>query len=231
MTQSESQFIPLFGYKEHSPEEMEARAAAFYELVRHRRSVRHFSSQKVPLQVIEYCLLAAGTAPNGANMQPWHFVVISDPAIKRQIREAAEAEEREFYGGRAPQEWLDALAPLGTDEHKPFLETAPYLIAIFAQSYSLLPDGRKVKNYYVQESVGIATGLLITALHHSGLATLTHTPSPMGFLNQILDRPKNERPFLLLVAGFPAENAQVPVITKKPLSEIATFIEDANRSP
>jgi nitroreductase len=164
-------------------------------------------------------------------MQPWHFVVVSDPAIKRQIRQAAEAEEREFYSGRAPQEWLDALAPLGTDEHKPFLETAPYLIIIFAQSYGLLSDGRKVKNYYVQESVGIATGLLITALHYSGLATLTHTPSPMGFLNQILDRPKNERPFLLLVVGYPAENAQVPVITKKSLSEIATFLEEANQSP
>lgn len=226
MTQSESQFVPLSDYEEYSPGEMEARAAAFYKQVRRRRSVRHFSGRKVPRQVIENCLQAAGTAPNGANMQPWHFVVISDPAIKRQIREAAEAEEREFYGGRAPQEWLDALAPLGTDEHKPFLEVAPYLIAIFAQSYCLLPDGRKVKNYYVQESVGIATGILITALHHSGLATLTHTPSPMGFLNQILDRPKNERPFLLLVIGYPAENARVPVITKKPLSEIATFIGD-----
>lgn len=228
MTQSESQFIPLSGYEEYSPEEMEARAAAFYEQVRRRRTVRHFSGRPVPRQVIENSLLAAGTAPNGANMQPWHFVVVSDPAIKRQIREAAEAEEREFYGGRAPQEWLDALAPLGTDEHKPFLETAPYLIAIFAQSYGLLPDGRKVKNYYVQESVGIATGLLITALHYCGLATLTHTPSPMGFLNQILDRPKNERPFLLLIAGYPAENAQVPVITKKSLSEIATFKGDTD---
>ncbi len=231
MTQSESQFIPLSNYEEYSPEEMEARSAAFYEQIRRRRTVRHFSDRPVPRQVIENCLLAAGTAPNGANMQPWHFVVVSDPAIKRQIRRAAEAKEREFYSGRAPQEWLDALAPLGTDEHKPFLETAPYLIAIFAQSYGLLPDGRKVKNYYVQESVGIATGLLITALHYSGLATLTHTPSPMGFLNQILDRPKNERPFLLLVVGYPAENAQVPVITKKSLSEIATFLEEANQSP
>jgi iodotyrosine deiodinase len=227
MTQSEKKFVPLSGFEEYSPAEMEARSAAFYEQVRRRRTVRHFSARPVPRQVIENCLLAAGTAPSGANMQPWHFVVVSDPATKRQIRQAAEAEEREFYGGRAPQEWLDALAPLGTDEHKPFLETAPYLIAIFAQSYGLLPDGRKVKNYYVQESVGIATGLLITALHHSGLATLTHTPSPMSFLNQILDRPKNERPYLLLVVGYPAENAQVPVITKKTLSEIATFLEEA----
>jgi iodotyrosine deiodinase len=227
MTQSEKKFVPLSGFEEYSPAEMEARSAAFYEQVRRRRTVRHFSARPVPRQVIENCLLAAGTAPSGANMQPWHFVVVSDPATKRQIRQAAEAEEREFYGGRAPQEWLDALAPLGTDEHKPFLETAPYLIAIFAQSYGLLPDGRKVKNYYVQESVGIATGLLITALHHSGLATLTHTPSPMSFLNQILDRPKNERPYLLLVVGYPAENARVPVITKKTLSEIATFLEEA----
>jgi iodotyrosine deiodinase len=227
MTQSEKKFVPLSGFEEYSPAEMEARSAAFYEQVRRRRTVRHFSARPVPRQVIENCLLATGTAPSGANMQPWHFVVVSDPATKRQIRQAAEAEEREFYGGRAPQEWLDALAPLGTDEHKPFLETAPYLIAIFAQSYGLLPDGRKVKNYYVQESVGIATGLLITALHHSGLATLTHTPSPMSFLNQILDRPKNERPYLLLVVGYPAENAQVPVITKKTLSEIATFLEEA----
>jgi nitroreductase len=157
-------------------------------------------------------------------MQPWHFVVVGNPEIKAQIRQAAEAEEREFYSDRAPQEWLDALAPLGTDEHKPFLETAPALIVIFAQSYGLLPDGRKVKNYYVQESVGIATGLLITALHHSGLVSLTHTPSPMGFLNQILDRPANERPFLVLVAGYPAEDAQVPDISKKTLAEIATFV-------
>lgn len=228
MNEKMAQFVPLSGYEEYSTKEMETRSAAFYEQVRRRRTVRHFSDRPVPCQVIENCLLAAGTAPSGANMQPWHFVVVSDPAIKRQIRQAAEAEEREFYGGRAPQEWLDALAPLGTDEHKPFLETAPYLIAIFAQSYSLLPDGRKVKNYYVQESVGIATGLLITALHHSGLATLTHTPSPMGFLNQILDRPQNERPFLLLVIGYPAENAQVPVITKKSLAEIATFLGEAN---
>ena len=231
MNEIKAQFTPLSDYEEYPSEKMIARAVAFYEQARRRRTVRHFSDRPVSRQVIESCLLAAGTAPNGANMQPWHFVVVSDPAIKRQIRQAAEAEEREFYSVRAPQEWLDALAPLGTDEHKPFLETAPYLIIIFAQSYGLLSDGRKVKNYYVQESVGIATGLLITALHYSGLATLTHTPSPMGFLNQILDRPKNERPFLLLVVGYPAENAQVPVITKKSLSEIATFLEEANQSP
>ncbi len=159
-------------------------------------------------------------------MQPWHFVAVADPDIKRQIREAAEVEEREFYSGRAPQEWIDALAPLGTDPNKPFLETAPWLIVIFGQSYGLLPDGRKVKHYYVQELVGIATGMLITALHHAGLATLTHTPNPMGFLNDLLGRPVNERPFLILVAGYPADDARVPLhaMNKKPLNEIATFI-------
>jgi iodotyrosine deiodinase len=157
-------------------------------------------------------------------MQPWHFVVVSDPAVKRRIREGAEEEERVFYRERAPREWLEALAPLGTDEHKPFLETAPYLIVIFAQSHGLLPGGRKVKNYYVQESVGIATGVLITAFHHAGLATLTHTPSPMQFLNRILERPAHESPFLILVVGYPAHDARVPDIAKKPLGEIATFL-------
>ena len=217
-------FIPLPNYHEYPIEEMQHRAADFYADIQRRRTVRDFSDRPVPRDIIEKCLLAAGTAPNGANLQPWHFVVVTDPEIKRKIRLAAEEEEREFYQNRAPQEWLDALAPLGTDEHKPFLETAPYLIAIFAQSYGLLPDGRRVKHYYVSESVGIATGFLITALHHAGLVTLTHTPSPMGFLNEILDRPPNERPFLLLVAGYPAENAAVPAITKKPLEEIATFL-------
>jgi len=204
---------------------MEIRAAAFYAEIRRRRTVRDFSERMVPRGVLENCLRAAGTAPNGANLQPWHFVVVSNAAIKRQIRTAAEEEEQAFYNGRAPQEWLDALAPLGTDAHKPFLETAPYLIAIFAQSYGLLPDGRKVKNYYVTESVGIATGILITALHHAGLVSLTHTPSPMGFLNKILQRPDNERPFLLLVVGYPADEARVPNIGKKTLAEIATFID------
>lgn len=217
-------FIPLRNDRAYSPAEMTQRAADFYDEIRRRRTVRDFSDRPVPRDVIETCLRAAGTAPNGANLQPWHFVVVSDPAVKRQIREAAEAEEREFYAGKAPQEWLDALAPLGTDPNKPFLETAPYLIAIFAQSYGLLPDGRKVKHYYVSESVGIATGFLIAALHHAGLATLTHTPSPMGFLNEILERPSQERPFLLLVVGYPAEDAQVPAITKKPMDEIATFL-------
>jgi nitroreductase len=189
-----------------------------------RRTVRHFSDRPVAREVIDQCLLTAGGAPSGANLQPWHFVVVGDPAVKRRIREAAEEEEREFYAHRAPQEWLDALAPLGTDANKPFLETAAYLIAIFAQSYGMLPDGRKVKNYYVQESVGIATGMLITAVHLAGLASLTHTPSPMRFLNAILNRPANEKPFLLLVVGHPAADAMVPDITKKPLAGIATFV-------
>lgn len=218
-----AQFAPLV-FTTYTPEEMQQRAAAFYALMRRRRTVRDFSDRPVPRQIIEDCLRTAGTAPNGANMQPWHFVVVTDPARKRQIRLAAEAEEQEFYEKRAPAEWLAALAPLGTDAHKPFLETAPCLIAIFVQSYGLLPDGRKVKHYYAQESVGIATGFLIAALHHAGLASLTHTPSPMNFLNQLLDRPTHERPFLLLVVGYPAADAQVPDISKKPLTEIATFL-------
>lgn len=193
--------------------------------IKRRRTVRDFSDRAVPRPVIENCLRAAGTAPNGANRQPWHFVVVSDPAIKKKIRLAAEKEEREFYRNRAPADWLEALAPLGTNENKPFLEEAPYLIVIFSQSYEVAPDGKKLKNYYVQESVGIATGILINALHHAGLATLTHTPAPMKFLNQILNRPANERPFLILVAGYPAPGAKVPVIQKKSLEEIADFME------
>lgn len=206
-----------------SDAELERRARAFREQMRKRRTVRHFSDRPIPREVIDQCLLTAGSAPSGANLQPWHFVVVSDPAVKARIRQAAEQEEREFYSHRAPQEWLDALAPLGTDADKPFLDTAPYLIAIFAQSYGVLPDGRKVKNYYVQESVGIATGMLIAAIHLAGLASLTHTPSPMGFLNEILDRPPNEKPFLLLVVGHPADDAMVPEIGKKALEDIASF--------
>jgi nitroreductase len=217
-------FTPLDAYCQYSTEEMSARATAFYEEIRRRRTVREFPGRAVQREIIETCLRAAGTAPSGANLQPWQFVVVGDAAVKRQIREAAEAEEREFYEHRAPPEWLAALEPLGTGWQKPFLETAPYLIAIFFKNYDLLPDGRKVKNYYAMESVGIATGFLIAALHHAGLATLTHTPSPMAFLNKILSRPKNERPFLLLVVGYPAEDALVPDITKKPLEEIAIFI-------
>lgn len=217
-------FVPLPAYRGYTEAEMIRRAREFYLDVDRRRTVREFSDRPVPRAVIEECVRAAGTAPNGANMQPWHFVVVSDRAIKQRIRVEAEAEETEFYQHRAPQEWLDALAPLGTDPRKPFLETAPYLIAVFAQSYGVLPDGRRVKHYYAQESVGIATGILITAIHHAGLASLTHTPSPMGFLNTILNRPTHERPFLLLVVGYPAQSALVPDITRKPLGEIATFV-------
>jgi nitroreductase len=221
---SQPVFIPLADYQEYPVEEMKRRAAEFYTHLRRRRTVREFSDRPVPREIIENCLRAAGTAPSGANQQPWHFVLVSDPAVKRQIREGAEAEERAFYRERASEEWLEALAPLGTDEHKPFLEIAPYLIAIFAQNYGLGPNGEKIKHYYATESVGIATGLLITAIHHAGLVSLTHTPSPMNFLNKILNRPANERPFLILVVGYPQEGAQVPAITKKSLEEIATFI-------
>lgn len=217
-------FVPLPAYEEYSVEEMKRRAAEFYCDISRRRTVREFSDRPITRTVIEDCLRAAGTAPNGANMQPWHFVVVSDARIKREIRAGAEKEEHEFYHHKAPQEWLDALAPLGTNEHKPFLESAPYLIVIFAQSYGTLADGRKVKHYYAQESVGIATGILITAIHNAGLVSLTHTPSPMGFLNGLLGRPASERPFLILVVGYPAAGATVPAITKKPLEEIATFL-------
>jgi nitroreductase len=217
-------FIPLPDYEEYSLEMMHQRAKAFYADIKRRRTVRDFSDRPVPHEIIETCLRAAGTAPNGANKQPWHFVVVSDPDLKRQIRTAAEEEERAFYEQRATPEWLEDLAPLGTDPDKPFLETAPYLIVIFAQRYGIQPDGSKRKHYYVQESVGIATGILITALHYAGLATLTHTPSPMDFLAKILKRPDHERPFLVLVVGYPAEGAMVPDIHKKALNEIATFL-------
>lgn len=220
----DANFHPLNSYIEYPAEEMRQRAVLFREEMQRRRTVRHFSNRPVPRDVIEECLMVAGSAPSGANMQPWHFVVVSDPRVKREIRIAAEQEEDEFYHRRAPQEWIDALSIIGTDEHKPFLETAPYLIIVFSRNHSYLPDGRRVKNYYVNESVGIATGFLITAIHHAGLVSLTHTPSPMGFLNTILDVSPDEKPFLILVVGYPAEEAQVPAIEKKMLQEIATFI-------
>jgi iodotyrosine deiodinase len=220
-----AEFVPLTAYQRLSEERMRKEARAFLVKMRGRRTVREFSDRPVPRDVIETCLLAAGTAPNGANRQPWRFVVVGDPELKAKIREEAEKEERAFYRERAPKEWLDALEHLGTDEHKPFLERAPWLIVIFAESYEVAEDGRKLKNYYVAESVGIATGLLITALHHVGLVTLTHTPSPMKFLNRLLDRPSNERPFLILVVGYPEEDATVPRITKKSIEEIALFKE------
>jgi len=221
---SKYNFIPLNDFNEYSPEEMIKRSESFYNQIKQRRTVRDFSDKPVSKEVIENCIRTAGTAPSGANLQPWHFVVVSDPKIKKRIRFAAEKEEKEFYTNRAPKEWLDALAPLGTNEQKPFLEKAPHLIAIFAKSYDILPDGRKVKQYYSQESTGIACGILITAIHNAGLVSLTHTPSPMNFLIEILGRPNNERPFLLLVIGYPAKGAKVPEIKKKKLNEIANFI-------
>jgi iodotyrosine deiodinase len=215
-------FEPLTSYREYPAAEMEGRSRAFAADLARRRTVRQFSDRPVPRSVIEACVEAAGTAPSGAHLQPWHFVVVSDPGMKRRIREAAEAAEREFYA-HAPQDWLDALAPLGTDAYKPYLETAPYLIAVFAQRYGLTAEGKRRTHYYVMESVGIATGLLIAALHHAGLASLTHTPNPMGFLSEVLERPPNERPVMLVVTGYPAPGAVVPRLRRKPLEAIATF--------
>ncbi len=203
---------------------MLSRAKAFHTQMKQRRSVREFAASPVPIEIIETCLRTAGTAPSGANQQPWRFVVVSDAVVKARIRVAAEAEERGFYEHRATDAWREALAPLGTDAQKPFLEIAPYLIVIFYEAYGLNANGQKEKRYYPMDSVGIASGLLIAALHHAGLATLTHTPSPMAFLNEILGRPENERPFLLLVTGLPAELARVPAIHRKALEEFAQFI-------
>tara|TARA_B100000963_G_scaffold318164_1_gene299071 strand:- start:223 stop:894 length:672 start_codon:yes stop_codon:yes gene_type:complete len=211
-------------YSGYSTDEMRIRSNDFYELIKKRRSVRSFSSKKVPIAVLDKCIKSAGTAPNGANKQPWHFVVITDPVVKNKLRIAAEKEEHLFYNGRATQEWLQDLEAFQTTEEKPFLEEAPALIAIFSTNYAQKDDGTKQKNYYVKESVGIATGILITALHNVGLATLTHTPSPMGFLNKVLNRPSNEKAFLLLVCGFPKKGVKVPDIQKKPLDEIRTII-------
>jgi len=218
--------VPLTGYREFPIEKMRSRLAEFQRDVQKRRTVRDFSDRSVPRDIIETALRAAGSAPSGANLQPWHFVVVSDADMKKKIRLAAEEEEREFYQHRASAEWLAALEPLGTDTRKPFLEIAPYLIAVFMQKTGVLPDGRKVKHYYPAESTGLATGILITALHRAGLVLLTHTPSPMGFLNELLDRPKRERPFLLLVVGYPADGAMVPDIRRKRLDEFVTFVGD-----
>jgi nitroreductase len=220
---TEPRFDPL-EWTPVSDAELKRRARTFFDHASRRRSVRHFSARPVPREVIADCIRAAGTAPSGAHRQPWRFVAVSDPATRRRIRRAAELEEAEFYERRAPDDWLEALEPLGTDAEKPFLEIAPWLIVIFAESYGEDARGERVKNYYVQESVGIATGLLISALHSAGLATLTHTPSPMRFLNEILERPERERPFLILVAGHPAEGARVPHLKRKPLDRIAVFV-------
>jgi iodotyrosine deiodinase len=217
------EFVSLDNYRRYAESEMVSRSTDFFREIKNRRSVRQFSDQPIPIEVIRNAVMAAGTAPSGANLQPWHFAIVQDSRLKSQIREGAEEEERKFYSHRATQEWMDLLAPLGTDADKPFLETAPVLICVFGKPYDLMPDGSRRKNYYVPESVGIATGLLITCLHLAGLVTLTHTPSPMAFLNRILNRPSNERPFVLLVAGYPAETVQVPAISKKNFSEIASF--------
>jgi iodotyrosine deiodinase len=220
-----ARFVPLSTHTALAPEEMRRRAREFNDEIQRRRTVRAFDSRPVAREVIEDCLRAAGSAPSGAHMQPWHFVAVADPAIKSRIRLAAEIEERDFYQRRAPAEWLAALEPLGTDERKPFLELAPWLIVVFLKRFCRLPDGRKVKNYYTDESVGIATGFLLTALHHSGLASLTHTPSPMGFLNDILGRPRDtERPFMIVVTGYPQAGVLVPDLSRKNLEEIATFV-------
>ena len=223
---SEHETLPLSDFRSYPEPEMQARAAAFLDEIRRRHSLRDFSDRPVPRAIIETCIRAAGTAPSGANHQPWHFAAIGDPATKALVREKAEAEERAFYGGKAGEEWLEALAPLGTDAEKPFLETAPWLIAIFAQRRGGPETGQDLKNYYVSESVGIATGFLICALHHAGLATLTHTPKPMGFLNEICGRPDSERPFVLLVTGYPAADARIPrhATIKKALEEISSFL-------
>jgi nitroreductase len=227
--------IPLPARERLSDEESLRRAQVWYADIRQRHTVRHFSEATVDRAVIETCIRAAGTAPSGANHQPWYFACVSDPAIKREIRLAAEKEERAFYAGKAGEAWLKDLGDLGTDAHKPFLETAPWLIAIFAERYGVDETGKRRKNYYIAESVGIATGFLIAALHEAGLATLTHTPNPMRFLNRILGRPANERPYILLVVGHPAADARIPraATVKKPLDQIASFIQakDASLDP
>jgi len=221
---SRHKFVPLSDYREYPAEEMLRRSSEFHREMRRRRSVRDFSDRPVAQDVIDQCIAAAATAPSGANHQPWHFVVVSDPGVKRRIREGAEDEEREFYTRRAPDAWLEALEPLGTDARKPFLERAPYLIVIFAENFAVDAEGNKTRNYYVTESVGIATGLLIAAVHDAGLVSLTHTPSPMRFLNEILSRPANERPYMVLVVGYPAEGAEVPDISRKPFDRIVTHV-------
>lgn len=222
-----AEYVPLEGYERLPEQQMLERAEDLYELLAKRRTIRDFSSEPVPRALIETCIRAAGTAPSGANHQPWHFAAISNPDIKRKIRIAAEKEEREFYSGKASDEWLDALTPLGTDDAKPFLETAPWLIAVFAQRRGGVYAGEDKKNYYVTESVGLATGMLITALHTAGLGTLTHTPAPMNFLTDICGRPKTEKPFVLMVVGYPAKDVCVPkhALIKKSLEEISSFTE------
>ncbi len=222
---TKSNFVPLEGFVERSHEEMVERSREFFDMIKTRRTIRDFSDKPVPREVIENAIAAAGRAPNGANKQPWHFGVISTADVKSKLREAAEEEEQEFYSGRAGEEWLKDLEVFETDANKPFLETAPWLIAVFRENYGIDPEtGGRVANYYVHESAGIACGFLISALHYAGLATLTHTPSPMNFLSEICGRPKNEKPIMLIVAGYPADNVSVPKLSKKPLEDIISWI-------
>ena len=211
-------------FDEYSETKMRSRSESFFNEIVTRRTIREFSDRIVPIDIINNCIKTAASAPSGANKQPWQFVVVKDLGIKTKIRKAAEKEEKEFYGHRATKEWLEDLNQFGTDWHKPFLEIAPYLIVVFRKIYDLEDDGSQRKNYYVNESVGIAAGFLLAALHHAGLATLTHTPSPMNFLGEILNRPKNEKAFLLIPVGYPAKDAEVPDISKKPFSEISKIV-------
>lgn len=223
---SEEAHYPLTDFITYPESEMIERSEAFYNEIKRRHSIRKFSDKPVPREIIENCIKAAGTAPSGANHQPWHFAVLGSADVKKQVREQAELHEQGFYNGRAGEEWLDALKPLGTDANKPFLEHAPWLIAVFTQKTGGVHAGDNQTNYYVHESVGLATGFLINALHHSGLATLTHTPKPMQFLTKICQRPENERPFMLIVVGYPDKDATIPhhATIKKPLSDIASFL-------
>lgn len=221
---NKNKFIELKNFPSFSIDEMKKRSREFADYLKKRRTIREYSSQNFPIEIILNCIESAGSSPSGANMQPWHFVIVKDSKIKKKIREGAEKEEREFYGGKAPDEWLQALEQFETNAEKPFLEFAPYLIIIFEKKYGIDDVGNKVKHYYTKESVGIATGVLITALHNCGLATLTHTPSPMNFLNEILNRPGNEKPYLILVTGFPKDGNKVPNISKKTINEICTII-------
>lgn len=221
---SQQNFIEYVAGEKLSANEMKSRSEKFFDLMKKRRTIRDFSAEEIPFEAIETCVKAASTAPSGANKQPWHFVIVKDAAVKKKIRAAAEKAEWEFYNKRASKEWLKDIEQFGTNEQKPFLEFAPYLIAVFAEKFSIGESEQQSKNYYVMESVGIACGILITALHSSGISTLTHTPSPMNFLNEICNRPANEKPFMLLVVGFPSQGATVPVIQKKSFEEIATVL-------
>jgi nitroreductase len=220
----EKNFRPLKEYREYPSKEMNIRANEFYNEMKRRRSIRQFSNRHVNRDIIENCIRTASTAPSGANIQPWHFVIVSDPAVKEKIHLSAEIVEKEFYSSSSTKNWVRDLEHLGTNEYKPFLLTAPYLIVIFAQRHGLKLSGEQKKHYYVSESVGIATGMLITAIHHAGLASLTYTPGKMGFLNKILSRPTSEKPYMILVVGYPEKETLVPDINKKSLDEIATFV-------